>query len=79
MEKFKRKKISSEYINNIFKLINSNLLKKKLKKKKYIFILYTSSWNCSIYKKFNNKQLKIKIYHFGTNFRYTYEIKFIDN
>jgi CDP-glycerol glycerophosphotransferase (TagB/SpsB family) len=44
------KKISSEYINNIFKLINSNILKKKLKKK-YISLYYTLHPGIALYAK----------------------------
>ena len=45
-----KKKISSEYINNIFKLINSNILKKKLKKKN-ISLYYTLHPGIALYTK----------------------------
>ena len=44
------KKISSEYINNIFKLINSKILKKKLKKKN-ITLYYTLHPGIALYAK----------------------------
>ena len=58
----KNKQVSSEYIINILKLINCNILKKKLIKKN-ISLYYTLHPGISQIKKKIKKKLRIKIYY----------------